>query len=256
MGKFMIKLQRPAVLNFGMQDLFANEQQKICYKNKVLNTSGLIAYLPLDDTSGTVAVDAKNGYHGTYTNSPTLNAAGIGDCANKAVSFNGTSQYVQLSQASIDLVLNRNEGTMMGLAKAASAGVWTDGIFRYVFQIGADDANRFVLLKANGNNLFRCYMARNGAVRSIDATISETAYFNFTMTWSTAANQLIFYVKGIQVGAPSTVTGSVVGSLASGHTRIAAHFTTSNSWSGNLSHLQLYNRALTAAEILYLSKVW
>lgn len=55
------------------------------------------AFWKLDETSGTSAADASgNGHTGTYVNSPTLNQASLNvtDPAEKSVSFNGSSQYV------------------------------------------------------------------------------------------------------------------------------------------------------------------
>lgn len=54
-----------------------------------------IGYWRLGEAAGTTAVDAGSGSHnGTYVGSPTLGVAGLVGDANTAVTFNGTSQDV------------------------------------------------------------------------------------------------------------------------------------------------------------------
>jgi hypothetical protein len=65
------------------------------YQSTVMGTSGLVAYWPLDDTSGTVAVDlGPNNFNGTYTmgpDVPTYNAAQKSDASPGTFTLNQTN---------------------------------------------------------------------------------------------------------------------------------------------------------------------
>lgn len=50
----------------------------------------------LDETSGTVVVDAGNRFHGTYYNGPTLGSTALTNDGGTAVAFDGTSDYAQV----------------------------------------------------------------------------------------------------------------------------------------------------------------
>ena len=61
---------------------------------------GLIAWWPLDETSGTTAIDMVGGNDGTYVNSPT---PVMGNVA-YALSFDGINDYVDLgNDSSLDI---------------------------------------------------------------------------------------------------------------------------------------------------------
>lgn len=48
------------------------------YEKSILNTANLVAYWPLDDSSGATAIDlGQNNFNGTYTGAVTLNQPGI-----------------------------------------------------------------------------------------------------------------------------------------------------------------------------------
>ena len=56
-----------------------------------------VAYYPMNETSGTTAVEyAGGGQNGTYQNSPNLGVSGPSSSISSAVTFNGSSQFVDL----------------------------------------------------------------------------------------------------------------------------------------------------------------
>jgi hypothetical protein len=65
------------------------------YQNTVLSTSGLVAFWPLNDTSGTIAVDrSSNQFNGTYTMGPvvtTYNAAQQSDASPGTFALNAAN---------------------------------------------------------------------------------------------------------------------------------------------------------------------
>lgn len=63
------------------------------YAGAILTTSGLVAYWRLGEASGVTAVAAAGGVNATHVNSPTLGVAGATTDGDKAVTYNGTTQY-------------------------------------------------------------------------------------------------------------------------------------------------------------------
>src|SRR5437867_2919793 len=66
------------------------------FGNLVKSRLGLVGYWRLDETTGTSAADKQGAATGTYTGGPTLGAAGSLADGNKAVTLNGSSQYVTM----------------------------------------------------------------------------------------------------------------------------------------------------------------
>jgi Concanavalin A-like lectin/glucanases superfamily len=63
------------------------------YSAVILGTSGLVAYWRLGETSGLTAVAAAGGVNATHVNGPTVGVAGATTDGDKAVTYNGTTQY-------------------------------------------------------------------------------------------------------------------------------------------------------------------
>ena len=116
--------------------IYGGATAPLSYTQQVLNLFGsdIISYLTLSDSSGTMAADASgNNRTGTYTNSPTLGAEGIGDGLT-SVSFDGTDDLVNWYSASLAAAFNSAEGTFMQWLKLSN-GVWNDGVYRKSAQI-------------------------------------------------------------------------------------------------------------------------
>ena len=82
---------------------------------------------------------------------------------------------------------------------------------------------------------------------------SSTDYFMMVSTWDTAADsgngEFKTYYNGIQTGSTQTIGGVWVGNLTVA--LIGAQTTGPTSvWDGDIDHVGLANRALTAGEIL------
>jgi Concanavalin A-like lectin/glucanases superfamily len=68
------------------------------YGTTIVRETGLVAYWPLDEVSGTTARDILGNFDGTYVNSPSLGQGGIpgAGAAGSALFANASSQYVQV----------------------------------------------------------------------------------------------------------------------------------------------------------------
>lgn len=76
------------------------------YSSTILATAGLVSYWRLGETSGTSAADSIGTNTGTYTNGPTIGAAGVivGDTDTAVTMTTASSQYVTVpDSSSLDL---------------------------------------------------------------------------------------------------------------------------------------------------------
>lgn len=214
--------------------------------------SSLLGMWPLWELSGNVANDVSGHCrHGTHSN-VTLAQPGIGDGRTMA-GYNGTTSYTDIFSHSLVNAFSGAAGTLALWAKVDAAGVWTDGTTKYLSVINAAPTNRLAILKSSTNNQLRFFYIANNVNKTINVTMSPTTLFHAALTWDYAADQLIAYVNGSQVGSTLTGLGAWVGLPAVGFTNIGAGSTAPSSvFAGTLGHVALGNRALSSAEILSL----
>jgi len=138
------------------------------YENTVINTPGLVAYWPLNDTSGTVAVDfGPNKFNGAYTMGPVVPAY---DAADQSDASPGT---FALNQPNI---VPGDAGTAPGTPPVLSPCVLFNGGFVSVpwqaalgpplpaqFTLEAWVVPNWTLADAQGSPSFRVVVASNAA---------------------------------------------------------------------------------------------
>lgn len=221
------------------------------YTNKIV-ALGPIAYWPMAESSGVVALDASgNGRNGAYTG-VTLGVTGIGD-GRTAASFDGAISYNNIYSASFAAAFSGAAGSQIIWCKVSAAGVWTDATTRRAMYCLVDASNRAGLFKPTANNeMDSLYVAGGTSLGAAKTTFSPTTYFHLALTWSKAADQMIMYVNGVAITPVSTGLGTWAGALSVTQTIIGALNTgaTAQVWSGSLAHGAVFNRALSAAEVL------
>ena len=230
----------------------------LTYAEKVLATepSNLLAYFICGEASGTVMQEEKNNYDGAYTG-VTLGQTGIGD-GNTCPLFDGANDYGNLYTAGLAGVFNGAEGTMAVWCKMNTAGVWTDSTQRYLYRLAADTSNRADITKQATTNQLRFRYTAGGTEELVtDTSLAGTAnWFHLAMTWSVAADQVIAYINGAQVGATQTGLGTWAGALSSTSTVIGALNTTPSApHYGYLAHVPIWNVALNSTQIADLATV-
>ena len=194
--------------------------------------------------------------HGRYTG-VTFGEPGIGD--------GRTSAYLDGSSSLIDFhglmttTFPENEGTIMGWAKIPSAE-WTNGKVRYVFRnktrLGADMCSvNFGKLDTN-NTLFWQYVAGNIYLLQSTATLEIPDWFHCVVTWSVTQNISRAFLNGVQVGADSIAT-AYNGTQTGSQNVIGAgdNLAVEGTFIGWVAHCAVWSKALTAAQIAYLSRV-
>lgn len=226
----------------------------LAYTNKVKALSP-IAYWPLAEASGATATDESgNGRSGSYSN-VTLGVAGIGD-GRTAASFNGTTSLANMFTASLQGAFNGQEGTIAAWLKVANAGVWTDAATRAAALFSVNAANLIRLRKNGTNNTIACVYVAGGTSKTVaKASFSPTTFFHIAMTWSKAADQMIFYINGAQEGATQTGLGTFAGALGATTAVVGAESTAAAQWNGSIAHAALWATPLSAAQIATLAVV-
>ena len=228
-------------------------------------TNGLVLCLDAGNTksypgSGTTWTDlTSNGNNGTLTNGPTFNSSNVG-----SIVFNGTTQYIDNvgGLSSFSFIQNTNifsinfwfktnilntDQVIMGTVVTTSEKGFFIG-FRY--------------LAGYGLNGLGCYNLRGvgGSMVSIGATndniITDTNWHQACYVINnTTVGQ--WYVDGISVTTSNRSVGTTVDNVKStgDSTRTlnigrANYSSTSSPLNGNISLVQVYNRALSASEVL------
>lgn len=233
-------------------------QGALTYSQRVLATApaNLIAYWPLNETSGTVADNAEGtaardgAYNGVTLNSSTFtNGDPVG-------LWDGTNDFGNVYSASLNTVLNGQEITVAGWFKVSGAGVWTDGAFRRLFILEVSVAHNISIFKRSDNNQITfIYTAANTTV-SVTHGFSQTGWVHYAITASLAADQMKAYLNGAQVGTTQTGLGTWAGALVNTGCVIGARNTTPiQVWDGYLAHPAVWTTPLSAAQILALATV-
>lgn len=230
----------------------------MAYTNKVKALSP-IAYWPLAESSGTVTTDESgNGRNGVYkaAGEPLLGQTGIGDGRTSAL-FDGTNDYADIFSASLAAAFVAGELTVQSWFKINAAGVWSDATDRRPLNLRADANNRLNMNKTATANQVACTYVAGGTSKGVNfTTAGPLTWVHLAMTVSKSADQLKFYVNGVQQGATQTGLGTWAGALASGVCVIgASDLVGSAEWSGNLAHVAVWGSALSAAQIATLAVV-
>jgi hypothetical protein len=203
-----------------------------------------VAWYKFDETTGTSAADASgNGNPATLVNGPTW---GTGKAGN-AVSLDGSNDYVSLPTGSLSSLSDFTLATWVYLD--------TTGNWRRIFDFGSSTTVNMFLTPQSSSGAIRFAITTSGS--SGEQRLNGTAALA-TGTWKHVAVTLsgstgTLYVDGVQVGQNTSLTlkPSSLGS-------------TTNNWigrsqysgdaylDGQIDQFRIYNRALSAAEVLAL----
>ena len=218
-------------------------------------TSGLVLFLDAGNTSsypgsGTTWTDLSvNGYNGTLTNGPTYSSSNSGsivfDGTDDVASF-GNILNMGLSSWTLSCWVKFNSGSVPSSGPAGIIGKtsYRGYVGRYSFYI-------------EDNNLHAFFQPDvNYSVTTPIAPYLDNKFHNLVMTID-RTSMMYFYIDGVSVGTPLNVSGVssinlnsstdnfYIGSYGSNNGQSPQYFL-----NGNISQASIYNRALTAAEVL------
>ncbi len=166
---------------------------------------------------------------GTLTNAPTFDGN-----ANKGVfTFDGTNDYVNFGNSA---VLQQSSGTLSAWTKASSPGSGYRGIIAKQGAYGLFYTDSVLV----------AYDWTAGAARSTGINIADNTWKNVVLTYqSGVSNGTRIYINGVSVLTTTITIQSQVANLFGGAEANASQFA-----SCQISSLNMYNRALSAAEVL------
>jgi hypothetical protein len=218
-------------------------------------TSGLVGYWSFDGSqmSGNTATDGSGGGNfGTLTSGPTKTIGVLG----QGVKFDGSDDYVTMGDAvALNGVQSRTISTWVKFSSdpltTAQWLVERGNATNATYWLWWNGDNSFSL----GDNTLVCgHRIANGTGEQIANTWTPVANMWYHVSCVYDGSQLIEYVNGVLLGSAGSATGSVTDETSSARTlqlgrRIA---TGGSNLNGILDDARLYNRALSASEILQL----
>lgn len=219
------------------------------YGPKIVN-NGLVLALDASDRnsysgSGSTWNDLSgNRYNGTLTNGPTFSAANGG-----SIVLNGTNQHVAI-----------NYNTNLNPSTNVSVSIWA--------RLTVSDSNirNPIELSASADELYWIFLRADlspkrwgWGVRQSNNTYAETTsnatnpsintWYNLTLVANSSTGLVSLYINGALDGSVAyngTLKQNASAVLSIGSDPGAAR----RYWQGNVSNAQIYNRALTATEVL------
>jgi hypothetical protein len=210
------------------------------YYSPRIVTSGLVLALDAAERlsyprTGTTWRDLSgNNNNGTLTNGPTFSVGNMG-----SIVFDGTNDYIGSFPTQISGVGSKTICAFIYPTTTSRAGIC--GIRNDL------DGWVFTINRTSPGNL--TYFHTTGTTCEVSAGITTNTWSYVCVTYSTTTATVILYRNGVQVGSPITSVSSIVSSPFNGvigdeQSNYATPF------KGNMSSVQIYNRSLTATEIL------
>lgn len=220
-------------------------------KIKELFNSSLVAYWPMNETSGAVAYDISGKVcNGVYANVDLANTTGPTKTRTMAPYFDGANDYCNIYSAPLVANFNGTEGTFLAWARVYDAAVWADATTRRITSLRADASNYVVVTRTAANNNIQTVYNAAGTTRIINTTVTAVGWFFIGITWSLSTNRTKSYYNGIQSGVTQTV-GAWVNPLINTRTNLGADITTpANVWKGWLAHAMILSQEATPGQIL------
>lgn len=234
--------------------LNSNFSSNYILKILALEAANLIDFQPLNETTGTIAVDQVSpARNSTYQGPPTLHSALFQDGVNFAPLFVVVhGDFVDLPVTGVNgfnSVFNGLEGTMLVWIQMTLAH-WNDANIYSFASIDIDVNNHIRITKSAANTLKWEYLAAGSSSAVTVGGIVGTTWQALVITWSHSLNRARAYLKGVQQGADQTPVGLFAGNPV---TCRAMALNGGNLAPDNAAMWAIWSKELTAAEVLQAS---
>lgn len=233
-----------ALLGTGLLTHFSMEAQD--------TTTGLILKYSFDNVTGTtVTDDSGNGKTGTLQGAATVTAGYMG----KGIACTAKADYISVP-ANINSGLTSFTFTtwvkMTALKNATRFFDWGTG---------ADGTNNFLAFipSYNGDDQYMVLRFRpaSGTATNITSTVKcpvgAWAHIAVTYSWNGSSGTGTIYLNGKAVGSASGITfnpSTFPGNTANNYFGYSRWSTDTNGFNGTFDDIRIYNRALTASDVL------
>ena len=215
------------------------------YSPKVV-TDGLVLYLDAANPNSYVSGSttwrdiSRGGNNGTLTNGPTFNSANGG-----SIVFDGVNDYVNLGNPSSLNITAEITLSVWVKIPSYNTGVYSDIITKGI-SLGGSDASYFISILNDGRITWEIVNDSNVRQYIVVSAVNAAAYnglwTNFTGTYD--SSRLTLYINGILFSTALFDLSPIrvrTGNVTIGGTRYL---------DGKVSNVVIYNRALSAQEIL------
>ncbi|HEX7652279.1 MAG TPA: LamG domain-containing protein, partial [Verrucomicrobiae bacterium] len=196
--------------------------------------AGWSAYFPLTGD----ATDVNGHYNGTLQGGATF----VTDATRGSVlNLNGTNQYVQFPPGLAGMK------TFMGWVKWKGGAAW-----QRIYDFGNDTSRYTVLTPLSGTGTYRCNLSLNGIAgeQIVDAPAALAANVWTHVAVVMTGNNITLYSNGVPV-ATNAFANLLPADLNATNLYLGkSQFAADPYFSGQLSSLRLFSRALTASEII------
>lgn len=222
------------------------EYESILTDGLILNLDA--GFVPSYPTTGTTWYDiSSGGYGGTLTNGPTFNTGEFGG----SIVFDGTDDYVITSNTNYDFSTNANFTYCAWIYPGFSSTSDTGRAVIDFTGAGPGFLRSYLRWEGFSSNLgfYFDIASGGGSAWNTDEipTFSENIWHHLCFVHN-SSNVGTFYFDGVEVPTvnsvadPATVTNN---KITIGYGAVNSYY-----WLGRISSVQIYNRALTASEIL------
>jgi hypothetical protein len=209
-------------------------------------TSGMVlnldaGYVPSYPTNGTTWTDLSgNGFNGTLTNGPNFSSLGGG-----SIVFDGSNDYVSITD---NVTLRPSVFTMNIWVKKNSLTQVQSILFTKRFSASAAPYNSYSIQQDPGTGLPYKFSIGTGIDQYFLSTvnINDLLWHNLVMTYDNST--IVGYLDGVNIGslsAPGPISYSSLGLFMAG-----SFYGGTSSFNGNISCFFIYNRVLSATEVL------
>ncbi|SNX56066.1 glycosyl hydrolase family 43 [Streptomyces sp. TLI_55] len=212
----------------------------------------LLLEYDFDETGGNIARDASgHGYHGTYARTPAF-GTGVHGGSFKMSGDAGTSPYVKIPNG---VLKNADSVTVSTYAK------WQGGAsFQWLFGLGPDsDKYLFATPSNGGSSLYSAITKASWSAESkltAGSQLTPGEWRHVTVTLDGTTGTMILYVDGVE--AARTTTGIKPSELYDANKDYSGYigrslYAADPYFGGEVDDFRIYDRALTAAEVMELS---
>jgi hypothetical protein len=205
----------------------------IDYENIV--TNGLVflldaGYIPSYSRSGTTWSDLSgNGNNGTLTNGPTFSSDNGG-----SIVFDGVNDYAPIGTSQFPF--GASSGTLSSWARTSTVS----GSWRWIVSYGSPHIPQARFIGINNSTY---YFGGYGDDITASGVILNT-WFNMVGVYN--GTNASIYINGVLVSGPTAKSWNTV----AGNAQIGRQISNIEHWNGRISNVFIYNRALTATEVL------
>lgn len=229
------------------------------YYQKVKNLFGssLIGYYPQHETSGIIVTDISgNNRHGTYIGGTLADASSpVGKpCPTYTTPIGG----INLATSGIPAAFSGQEGGIFTTIKMKDLAQWTSAVSDTLLYFQVDAQNLFKLYRPANQKYIGINRTAGGTGVMAYAYLYPTEFVDILATWSISTGVLRIYLNGVcqyDVASRVAIATNFVGTPTTARLYAFNAVPTSLNLQGWASDAILFNRLITDAEALQLSKI-